>query len=340
MILPALERRVAAAVAEVSDDRALRRRVIEALRSEVGFEAFVWLLIDPLTGVGTSPLAEVPSLQRLPELVRLRYQAQPRWTALDHGRPRTWSAEDDDPWVRVVAVQGVRDVATTALGDRFGLWGVLDLWRTGASFTEGELRAVAGVADVITSALRRVQAEALARVPAASPGPKTAGTAVMVLGPDLVPRTQTAETERYLRSLLPTEEGRRPVPAAAYNVGAQLLAVEAGLDDRPPVARAHLAEGRWLTFQAARLGSAPEGDIAVTISPIEPRERLRLFARAHGLTERETDVLECLADGADTRAVAARLFVSEFTVQDHLKAVFDKTGVHTRRILLARARGN
>ena len=57
---------------------------------------------------------------------------------------------------------------------------------------------------------------------------RRSGQAVLLLGPDLSVRRQTAEAEAGLRALLPTEESRRPVPAAAYNVAAQLLAVEAG----------------------------------------------------------------------------------------------------------------
>jgi DNA-binding CsgD family transcriptional regulator len=49
--------------------------------------------------------------------------------------------------------------------------------------------------------------------------------------------------------------------------------------------------------------------------------------------------VRCLVEGLDTRDVAARLFLSEYTVQDHLKAIFDKTGARSRRVLLARARG-
>ena len=91
----------------------------------------------------------------------------------------------------------------------------------------------------------------------------------------------------------------------------------------------------WITVQAARLGE----DIAVTIGPVEQRERWNLFCRTHGLSDRETDIVICLAEGDDTRALAARLHLSEHTVQDHLKSAFAKTAVNSRRELLARARG-
>jgi len=328
----ALLQRVRAVCVEETDDRRLRRGVLEALRLDIDFDSFVWLLTDPLTGIGTAPLAEVPSRDRLPELIRLRYQVRPRWTTLEPGRPVHGTA-----WAVTLAAYGVRDVVTVLFSDRFGLWGVLDLWRTGEAFDQRELDALALVAADVTAALRRAQAQALATVPT---GPAAYdGPAVLVLGPDLRPRTQTAPTEVYLRALLPPEADGPPVPAAAYNVAAQLLSIEAGVDHGSPVARAHLAGGRWLTFGAARLGQDGDSDIAVTISPIEPRDRLQLFGRAHGLTNRESEVLGCLADGEDTRGVGGRLHLSVLTVQDHLKGVFEKTGIHSRRTLLSRALG-
>src|SRR5262245_57967806 len=166
--------------------------------------------------------------------------------------------------------------------------------------------------------------------------PARPGPIVLVLSPDLAVTAQTPHTDDYLRALLPPDGDRRPVPAGAYNVAAQLVAVEAGIDDHPPTSRVRLRDGVWLTFRAARLESArPTGEqnIAVSIEPCSPAERLDLFARTHGLTPRETELLDLLVAGADTKAVAEGLYVSQHTVQDHLKSIFAKTGARTRRVL-------
>ena len=85
--------------------------------------------------------------------------------------------------------------------------------------------------------------------------------------------------------------------------------------------------------------AADAASIAVSIEPTPPTERAALYARVAGLSERESELLTLLVAGADTRELARRLFVSEHTVQDHLKSVFAKTGVNNRRVLVARATG-
>ena len=116
---------------------------------------------------------------------------------------------------------------------------------------------------------------------------------------------------------------------------AQLLAVENGIDDHPPVARVHIGDGDWVTLRAARI----DDGIAVTIEACSPTERLDLFVRSADLTGREAQLLRLLAAGSDTAALAEQMYLSAHTVQDHLKSIFAKTGANSRRELMARATG-
>ena len=345
----AAERIERVADASADDARTVRLVLLDELRRAVGFDAHAWLLTDPETEVGCAPVADVPCLPELPRLIGLKYRTTVnRWTSLSEPVGRLADATGGDlgrslMWREVLCGYGVTDVASVVLRDRFGCWAFLDLWRSGPrkAFTGAEAAFLAAIAPAVTTALRRCQARTFDIFDQAGPPPDR-GPIVLVLSPTLEVKAQTAQTDAFLRALVPPDGDRRPVPAAAYNVAAQLLAVEAGVDGHPPLARVHLSGGVWLTLRAARMGAPGEdgdSDVAVTVEAASTSERVGVFVRAFGLSPREAEVVACLVDGLGTREVAGRMFVSEHTVQDHLKSVFDKTGARNRRSLLARATG-
>lgn len=330
--------------------RTLRSLVIAELRQVVGFDAYAWLLTDPATCVGASPLADVPSswLPELPRQILLKYLTPVnRWTTLADTVALLHEATGGDlsrsrVWNEMLAQYGVNDVASAVFQDRFGCWAFLELWRSGGTgtFTRAEANFLADLAAPLTAALRRCQAETFAAKPAR--GAPRVGPVVLLLSPELDVRGQTPETMEYLRVLVPPDEGRRPVPAGAYNAAAQLLAAEAGVDGHPPWARVHLSDCRWMTVRAARIdgpGELQERDIAVTIEETPATQRVDLFARAFGLSAREYELLNHLVAGRDTKEIAQRMLLSQNTVQDHLKSVFAKTAARSRRTLLSRALG-
>lgn len=343
----AVERFVRVCAATAPDARSLRLTLLDEIRRVVAFDAYAWLLTDPETEVGSAPLADVPCLPELPRLIRLKYLTPiNRWTRLQ-GQAALLSTATEGRlerslvWQELLAGCDVTDVASLAFRCRHGCWGFLDLWRYSARgpFTATEADYLTAVAKPITEALRRCQA-ATFTLPAQVPA--SGGPAVLVLSPELTVKAQTSETDAYLRLLVPPDAYRVPIPAGAYNVAAQLLAVEAGIDDHAPRARVQLSAGVWLTLRAARIGArspSSDQDIAVTIEASSPAERMSLFARAFALSARESELLGLLVVGADTRRIAQRMFLSENTVQDHLKAIFSKCGTSNRRTLLARVVG-
>ena len=351
----ARERIVALGTAGLTD-RELRREVLEVLGGALGFDAYVWLLTDPVTEVGSAPLADVPCVTELPALIKAKY-ATPvnRWTTLARQASAagllTEAAGGDlarsRVWREVMSRYGVCDVASAVFADQYGCWGFLDLWRdeTRGPYRGPDAEFLASLTAPLASALRQAQARTFVQPAAAHR--RDVGPVVLTLDDDLHIIGRTAASQAWLDVLLPPGPSQQTVPASIYNVAAQLLATEAGLDDHLASARTHLADGFWLTLRAARLASGPRpgapagggGTIAVTIEEASAADRLDLFGRAFALSTREQELLSLLATGSDTRAMARQMSLSEHTVQDHLKSIFTKTGAHDRVTVLSRALG-
>ena len=66
------------------------------------------------------------------------------------------------------------------------------------------------------------------------------------------------------------------------------------------------------------------------------REVAWLRTSAYGLTEREREVVDLVVRGFATKEISKTLYISEYTVQEHLSHVFDKVGVRGRRTLVKR----
>ncbi|MGZ4400234.1 MAG: helix-turn-helix transcriptional regulator [Gaiellaceae bacterium] len=157
---------------------------------------------------------------------------------------------------------------------------------------------------------------------------------MLLLGDDLEPRGSTAAARAWFTALNPAQS-RFPdgIPGVVWNVVGRLLAIERGEDPgQPPRVRLRGADGRWAVLEAARFDGLGSG-IAVSIRAAGIEDVLDLVCRAYGLSRRERELVTLVIEGLDTRELAERLFISRHTVQDHLKSVFDKVGVRSRREL-------
>jgi hypothetical protein len=132
--------RVARRCTEHDDARALQLALVEEIRNTVGFDAYAWLLTDPVTEVGSSPLADVPRLSELPRQIRLKYlTALNRWTNLSQppvGCLRSVTGdrlEQSLVWRELLVRYDVTDVASVVFRDRYGCWAFLELWLTGST---------------------------------------------------------------------------------------------------------------------------------------------------------------------------------------------------------------
>lgn len=93
-------------------------------------------------------------------------------------------------------------------------------------------------------------------------------------------------------------------------------------------------DGSLLMLRSVLMTGAGGGRLAaVCFEPASAADRLELAGTIFGLTPRELELCEYVLQGYSTKELARMLCISSYTVQDHLKAVFQKTGASSRREL-------
>jgi DNA-binding CsgD family transcriptional regulator len=128
------------------------------------------------------------------------------------------------------------------------------------------------------------------------------------------------------------------IPFPLFPLLAKARAVAAGHEAGPVRLRLRDRTGRWLVMHASCLLGAPVGvpGVAVVIEPAKSSEVAPIVIEAYGLTGREREVVGSISRGLTTPEIAAELFLSQHTVRDYVKAVFEKTGVSSRGELVAK----
>ena len=92
---------------------------------------------------------------------------------------------------------------------------------------------------------------------------------------------------------------------------------------------------RRAALEAALLEGVAEPQVVVVINEASPVQSLNYVANASQLTRREREVVSAALQGMSTRTIARNMSISQYTVQAHLTAIFDKTGVRSRGELIA-----
>lgn len=197
-------------------------------------------------------------------------------------------------------------------------------------FTQAEVNALSTLSASMATGLRRTIATQL-------PPPATPfvdyGPGVVVFDERGRPESISTAAERWISELAedpaPDQPGESKIVRA---IAARARMIAAGTDPLELAARARVRTrgGTWLLLYGTRLSGGPGGRTAVIIHPATPHDVAPVVALSYGLSDRETRVAMHCIQGRATKEIAKLLCISTYTVQDHLKSIFDKTGVRSR----------
>lgn len=221
-------------------------------------------------------------------------------------------------------------------------WGILNGLRSHGQpeFGDEELAWVNELAPDIAAALRRSLMTDVVDNDRDAP-------AVITIDAEGVPQSSTPGTKELLAELWlpPPHRPERhprsiPLPGEALMVTTLVQAQSEGHSlHRRARTRLRGRSGRWITIDGKLTRCAqgkPSGTVLI-IEPSRPADILPLLIAAYELTTREQEVFGEISTGRTTRDIADRLFISEHTVRDHVKSIFNKTGAGSRTELMSMA---
>ena len=335
------------------DSRTLRAELLERLQTVIPFDGSFFSTTDPATLLFTSSLLDflVPTWARV-RLIENEFMQEDfnKFLSLLKNRlPVGVLSEQTEGDLR--RSQRYRDVLTPlALGDEMlvvfvtnsACWGTLCLHRERATplYTPAEATFLARLTPHIAEGLRKaLLLEHLREHTLGTPTPD--GPGVLILSDELSIVTLNPAAEYWLIEMAEAERGdKQALPHIVLTVVARLQALErelAAAVPATPKVRLHTPSGQWLMLSASRLSRwGEQGQLAVLFEVARPVEIAPLIMQAYHLTKREGEVTHLILQGCATTEIAATLHISSHTVQDHLKAIFEKVDVRSRRELAGR----
>ncbi|MGG4495416.1 LuxR C-terminal-related transcriptional regulator [Brevibacillus reuszeri] len=239
-------------------------------------------------------------------------------------------------YLDVLYPAGFTDELRAALKYDGACWGYLTLFRKGdqSFFNEEERELIASIGPLIAYHLRKTSLS----LPADEHEWINDGPGIAVLSAALQVLSANAIAEQWLILLRKWESiDEQTLPRPIRAVCSRALSEHSSPSGQTSMAKVciRMPDGPYLALQASLMHV--ESDIihiAVWFEPAKPADMLPLVSEAYGLSEREKQILEGLVRGFSTKELANTYHISAYTVQDHLKSIFVKTGVTSRRELI------
>jgi DNA-binding CsgD family transcriptional regulator len=235
----------------------------------------------------------------------------------------------------VLRPAGIPHELRAAFVTRGRCWGAVHIARRDGEpdFTAHDVSALASITALVAEGIRgslRLDASRRSGADGTSPG-------LMLLGPGNEVELITPPA-RELLDLMPSGlrcADREIPPGAVLALAEYTRRTAAGDGDEARTVAVPTGEG-WLTLHASLPDGGTAGRVAIVLERSASPASTAVRLEAHGVTSREREIAALMAAGLTNPEIAERLVLSPYTVQDHIKSLFEKTSVSSRQELVAR----
>ncbi|WP_010268238.1 helix-turn-helix transcriptional regulator [Paenibacillus senegalensis] len=327
----------------VPDSFLFRQQALITLRGLLPFEAACFTTVDPRSLLSTGAVTD-DRIERIhPALFKNEY------LATDYNKYMRLATSDSPIAVLSVATKGKLErsarykeiLLPAGFGDELRAalvwegkcWGFLTLFRSEghAHFSSEDIRRLSEVLPAMARSLKQFACN----WPLPAPN-SVLETGIMIVDEQCNLLSANASGKRLLHWLRQMEQLAPPV--LPRPIRAVCSKAKSGNPDSPiQTNEARLCvfspDGFLLSIQATQM-HAESAQFAVIGEQAQPQELLNQMLDFYRLSARETELLRLLVQGYSTKQLSETLSISAYTVQDHLKSIFAKTGVSSRRELI------
>lgn len=331
--------------------RTYREAVLKAIHAVVPYDAYCFTTVDPQTLLSTGAVTE-DGIEAIHDRLFINEYTEDdvhKYADLIRSNKPTallQASIQDMPerslrYHSILQPAGFGDELRAVLICDETCWGYLTLYRKADQpfFSEEEGQWIEEWTTSIARMLKRTSLTLMDEIKQGSP----ADSGIVMITDTFQLLSSNASAQYWLTQLQRLESVGpdilpRPVRAVSSHLLSQTLssAVSSELSAKSPSKVCiQLLDGRYLVLHASRMQQMTGPDqIAIRLEQAMPQDLLPLLAESHGLSVRERELLGYVLRSYSSKEIAAAMNISAYTVQDHLKSIFAKTSVYSRRELI------
>ncbi|MEW4150285.1 helix-turn-helix transcriptional regulator [Bacillus thuringiensis] len=328
----------------ISSIRSFQDSFLHLIRKVIDFDAACFTTIDPISFLSTGAFTDESVEKIHPQLFMNEFLEDDfnKFKCLTEHSPHVASLsmatngekKKSSRYRNILKPANFGDELRGVCMSKGKCYGHLSLFRgsTSPAFHIDDCKYLATIVPIAGEALKKA-------VPIPFSEEKVIGTGTIIVSEEFNVLYWNQDGSEWLSNLrkyeqLNIKEIPRPIRAVCSRVKANEYNV--GCMNREEKVCLPLAYGHFLIIRASKLehtSSFQDGYI-VLFERARPEEIFPLIMETYSFTMREKQVIRKILTGMSTKELAQEFCISIYTVQDHLKSIFEKTGVSSRNELV------